>query len=276
MKKTPLPPITSITPTICRLMNVELPAQSSSDVLDAVISAAQKELSGQRVERFLVYAPDAIGLYLYRDYRDLFASVLRWAPVEVALCSMVPAKTPVCFASMFTGAMPIVHGITRPTRPVLSCDTLFDALTRAGKKVAIVAVEDSSIDLIFRHRSLDYFSENYDEAVTNRTSELIESKSHDFILAYHQEYDDVMHKTTPRSPEALDALKRHIRSFSIIAEATEEYWRQYRRAVLFAPDHGTHIDVTTGKGTHGEEIPEDLEVAHFFGFDQSKDAHHQG
>lgn len=254
-------------------MAVKLPVQSLSSVLDSVISAARRELSNQRVERFLVYAPDAIGLHLYRDYRDLFTLVLKWAPVEVVLRSMVPAKTPVCFASMFTGAMPEVHGIARPIRPVLSCDTLFDALARAGKKVAIVAVEGSSIDLIFRHRPVDYFSENYDEAVTERVLELIESKSHEFILAYHQEYDDVMHKTAPRSPQALDALKRHIKSFGIMTEAMEERWGQYNRAVLFAPDHGTHIDPTTGKGTHGEAISEDLEVVHFFGFHQSKDPH---
>jgi hypothetical protein len=37
---------------------------------------------------------------------------------------------------------------------VLACDTVFDALVRAGKKVAIVAVRDSSIDLIFRDLKL--------------------------------------------------------------------------------------------------------------------------
>src|SRR5258706_14345046 len=56
------------------------------------------------------------------------------------------------------------HGIKRYERPVLSCDTIFDALARAGKKVAIVAVRDSSIDLIFRERPIDYFSPTYDAA----------------------------------------------------------------------------------------------------------------
>lgn len=273
MKTARFPLIISITPTICRLMEVELPKQASSDALGSVISAAQRVLNDSRVERFLVYAPDAIGLRLYQDYRDFFQPVLGWAPVEVRLLSTTPTKTPVCFASMFTGALPKAHGITRPIRPVLTCDTLFDALTRSGRRVAIVAVKGSSIDLIFRGRPLDYFSESYDDAVTSKVLKLIESNRHEFILAYHQEYDDVMHRTEPRSPEALGALRNHIKSFDTLAQAVEAHWQCHSRAVLFAPDHGAHLDPSTGRGTHGEAIFDDLEVVHFFGFHRSKGTH---
>jgi hypothetical protein len=51
-----------------------------------------------------------------------------------------------------TGAQPQVHGIQKKEKPVLTCDTIFDALIRSGKKIAIVAVKGSSIDLIFRKR----------------------------------------------------------------------------------------------------------------------------
>jgi predicted AlkP superfamily pyrophosphatase or phosphodiesterase len=166
---------------------------------------------------------------------------------------------------MFTGAPPHVHGIQKYERPVLQCDTIFDALIRAGKKVAIVAVENSSIDLIFRNRELDYYSEEYDAQVTDRALELLDSGKHDFILAYHQEYDDTLHKTTPRSPEALQAMKNHIQSFDRIARAFNDSWKSYNRVILFASDHGAHIDRDTGKGTHGEDIPEDMHIQHFLG-----------
>jgi hypothetical protein len=166
---------------------------------------------------------------------------------------------------MFTGALPHVHGIQKYERPVLKCDTLFDALIRAGKKVAIVAVKNCSVDLIFRNRELDYFSEEYDAQVTESALDVLNSGKHDFILAYHQEYDDTLHRTTPQSPEAIQAMNNHIQSFDIIARAFHDSWKSYNRVILFASDHGAHIDKDTGKGTHGDDIPEDMHIQHFFG-----------
>lgn len=250
-------------------MGIEFPDRSSSEVLASVVQAGQQKLGKGGVERLLVYAPDAVGFSLYRDRPDLFEPALKWAPVEVKLRSVIPTKTPVCFASMFTGAPPQTHGITKYEKPVLSCDTLFDSLTRAGRRVAIVAVKGSSIDMIFRGRPLDYFSEIYDDAVTDRVLKLIQADRHEFILAYHQEYDDALHKTTPSSPEAMDALTSHIKSFDTLARATKLHWKQHDRAVMFAPDHGAHVDPATGRGTHGDDIPEDMELIHFFGFYRS-------
>jgi predicted AlkP superfamily phosphohydrolase/phosphomutase len=72
----------------------------------------------------------------------LFREVVSFAPIEISLQSVTPPKTPVCFASLFTGAAPDQHGIRKYEKPVLKCDTLFDALIRAGKRGAIVAVRD--------------------------------------------------------------------------------------------------------------------------------------
>ena len=74
---------------------------------------------------------------------------------------------------MFTGGQPANHGVRQYERPVLTCDTLFDVLIGASKKLAIVAVADSSIDLIFRSREIDYFSEPNDSIVTQRTIDVL-------------------------------------------------------------------------------------------------------
>ena len=146
------------------------------------------------------------------------------------------------------------------------CETLFDVMVRAGKKVAIVAVAGSSMDIMFRGRDLDYFAEPYDDEVTKRVIELVEADRHDLIVAYHQEYDDTLHDGDLRSPEALAAIRRHIGSFSRIVGACESGWRGHNRLVMFAPDHGAHLHSATGTGTHGENIPEDMQVTCFFGF----------
>lgn len=251
-------------------MGVSPPALADGEVLQTVIEAAHRQLKGTRIDKCLVYAPDAIGTALFREYESYFRPVLRHAPFAVPLQSVTPPKTPVCFASMFTGASPEVHGIRTYEKPVLACDTLFDALARAGKRIAIVAVEDSSIDRIFRERPIDYFPEKYDEQVTNRVLALLETHKYDFIVLYHQEYDDALHATSPRSQQALRALQNHIRSFDVLATACEEHWRDANHSIVFAPDHGAHFDPVAGKGTHLENIPEDMEVTHFFGFRQAE------
>jgi len=260
--------ISFVTPTICGLFAVELPALAADRPIDRVMEVAGKAVSGP-IERGLLYTPDAVGTVVYVENKALFEPVLRLASTEVPLLSVVPPKTPVCYASMFSGASPESHGIRSYVKKVLTCETLFDVMMRAGKKVAIAAVAGSSMDVLFRGRDIDYFSEPYDDEVTKRAVELVEADKHDLIIAYHQEYDDTLHEGDLRSPEALAAVRRHIGSFCHMVDACDSAWREYTRLIVFAPDHGAHLDPSTGKGTHGDSIPEDMEVTHFFRFSQA-------
>jgi hypothetical protein len=167
---------------------------------------------------------------------------------------------------MFTGAPPEAHGIRAYERPVLECDTLFDALIRSGKRPAIVSVKDASADIIFRGREMEYYSEPADGEVTVRAMDLIESDGHDLMLVYHQEYDDILHESEPFGRSALAAAGRHVEAFAELAALARECWAGRSGLVIFAPDHGAHVDPGTGRGTHGDDIPEDMEVLHFFGF----------
>jgi hypothetical protein len=257
--------IDSVTPTLCRLMQIPTPSIASAEPLKSVLEAGTDILDGEPVEKCLVYLPDAIGEYLYRDYVDAFEPVERLAPIQVEVESVSPSYTPVCFASMFSGARPEAHGITRYEKPVLTIDTIFDALSRKGKKATIVAVKDCSMDIIFRERSIDYYTEPYDPEVRNRVLNLIDEGDHDFIVAYQQEYDDVMHRTTPRSEEALGAFRRLIEGFQELSQPFLEANRDRNRLVGFFPDHGTHVDPSTGRGSHGTDSPEDMRLRHFWG-----------
>jgi Type I phosphodiesterase / nucleotide pyrophosphatase len=263
--------ITSITPTVCALLGIDPPSLSDRSFLPEVIEARDTQLAGRMVQRCLIFAPDAIGAWLAEKHPAKFDEVARHAPLRLRLRSVVPPKTPVCWASVFTGALPEIHGI-RPVspRPVFHGDTLFDTVVRAGKRVAIVAVTDSSMDRVFRGRDLDYFAERYDPEVTDCVLNLLEVGTHDIIVAYQQEYDDLIHKTTPESIEALQAVEHHVEAFRLLAGAFSTQWRNYDRAIMWLTDHGTHVDATTGKGTHGEDIPADMIVEHFFGFQPAR------
>jgi predicted AlkP superfamily pyrophosphatase or phosphodiesterase len=254
-----LPTISAVTPTICQLM--EVPYQTSAKPLDLVLSQAKR-----KVEKCLIYAPDALGLHLQSSLPDQFHSIGRQASVSTDVLAELPSVTPVCFGSMYTGLTPAEHGITEYAKPVLKCDTLFDFLIRAGKRVAIVAVENSSIDKIFRERAIDYFSEKYDQQVTERTFRLLQADQHDVILVYHQEYDDSLHATTPFSERAIKAAKNHFDSIQQIREAFDQAWERYDRLMVVTPDHGAHIDPETGQGDHGLATEEDRQVRHFYFF----------
>jgi hypothetical protein len=257
--------IASVTPTVCALLGIAPPALSSEPALAAVLQDAG-EIVGGPVERCLVYCPDALGDHVWERFPQHRDAVQRRCPRRVSVSSVLPPKTPVCFSSVFTGGSPEQHGIRRAERPrpLLTCDTLFDAAVRARKRVAIVAVTDSSIDLMFKGRALDYFSESHDEAATARALALIAEDRHDLIVLYNQEYDDQLHLTQPFSPECVRALEHHVATVDDLAEAIHESWAGHDRAMLVAPDHGAHLDPETGRGDHGLDIPEDMRVSHWY------------
>lgn len=257
--------IASLTPTVCRLLRISAPKLVSEPYLASVDKRALAVVGDSGVQRCLIYCPDALGDHLWSRFSDEAAAVSQLCPQRIRLSSVVPPKTPVCYASVFTGAPPERHGIRKPERPVLACDTLFDALLRAGRRVAISAVQGSSIDLIFRNRDIDYFSEDYDEEVTDRALTMLAADSHDVVVVYHQEYDDQLHRTEPFSAPCLQAFRNHIRTVQRLARAARAAWGAHDYAIVVAPDHGAHFDPESGIGNHGLKVPEDMCVSHWYG-----------
>jgi hypothetical protein len=60
-------------------MEISPPELSEQCFLDDVAQAAERD-SITGVEKCLVYAPDAVGLQMYQNFRPLFDSVLKHAP----------------------------------------------------------------------------------------------------------------------------------------------------------------------------------------------------
>jgi hypothetical protein len=255
--------ICSIAPTVCRLLGVASPASCEAEALDEVTGPVARSGTGT-IERCLIFSPDAIGTALVRKHASLFLPARRYAPIEVCLRSVMPPKTPVCYASMFTGARPVVHGITEYAKRAPGCESLFDVLAREGRSAAIVAVRGSTMDTIFRHTGVDQFTGSYDEAVLDRTVSLIQDDTYEFIVAYQQEYDDTLHREHPESPAAMEAVGRHVKTFLSLAAVVEAVWGGRPYLIAFSPDHGAHYDPATGTGAHGKDVPEDMEVSHFF------------
>jgi predicted AlkP superfamily pyrophosphatase or phosphodiesterase len=175
----------------------------------------------------------------------------------------MPSVTPVCFGTMYTGAQPAVHGITKYMKPVIKIDTFFDALIRAGKKVAIIADTDCSMSRIFLEREMDYFIYDSLADINAKTIELIIEDKHDVIVSYNTHYDAKMHKYGPESVQALGELRANSELFAMYTKLIEKYWKGHDTLVGFAMDHGCH-EIDGGCGAHGLDMEEDLNIRHYY------------
>lgn len=124
-------------------MGIEAPGHAERPI-DAIVESVKRTCGN--VDRVFMYNPDAIAMWLYQKYTDLFLPLQMQINLFLPLHTVMPSVTPVCFGTMYTGAAPQIHGIMSYTKPVIKIDTLFDALIRAGKKPAIVSTEGDSLN----------------------------------------------------------------------------------------------------------------------------------
>ena len=254
--------LTGLAASLAKAMDIAPPAQAQQSI-EAVDRLVKNSTAHGRVDRIFMYNPDAIAMWLYQKYTDYYLPLLDHAKLTLPLRTVMPSVTPVCFGTMYTGALPEVHGIRTYEKPVIQIDTLFDALLRAGKKCAIVSTEGDSLSHIFLEREMDYFIYPTVDECTARALELIEEDRHDFILLYNADYDSTMHRHAPEGQESLEALKKNIRVFDMIAKTIRQHWQGHETLLGFAPDHGCH-EIDGGLGSHGLEMPEDLNILHFY------------
>ena len=139
--------ITQVASTVDALL--EVPCHGGmAPPLVPVLQEAAHSFSGP-CDRVFLYNPDAIAQWIYAGHRPLFAPLEVRADLGLGMLSVYPPVTPACFASMYSGLQPAVHGIQSYVKPVLTVDTIFDDLPQAGRQAAIVSTEGDSISLIF-------------------------------------------------------------------------------------------------------------------------------
>ncbi|MCR5041369.1 MAG: alkaline phosphatase family protein [Clostridia bacterium] len=224
---------------------------------------ARESFAGKNADRVFMYNPDAIAGWISGKYPAFIEEVTSRAGLSLPLRSVMPSVTPVCFATMYTGAQPETHGIRSYTKPVLKTDTIFDALIRAGRRPAIVSTAGDSISMIFLEREMDYFIYETEEEVNAKACELIVADRHDFIVVYNGNFDTQMHRTGPESKEALAELRANARTFGMFDELIKANWGSHNSLVGFAMDHGAHA-IDGGCGSHGLDMEEDLNITHFY------------
>lgn len=254
----------TICSALCYAMGVDAPKQAA-DKNTQLCEYADSVFSEQKADRIVMYNPDAIAQWVYEKYPEYFSDVKKRIDIEVPLASVMPSVTPVCFGTMYTGAQPSVHGIQKYEKPVIKIDTLFDAMLRAGKKVAVITYGNCSISKIFLERNMDYY--HFDDGdianVNAKATELIIKDSHDLIVIYNGNYDSVMHKNGPESAKALAELRLNCHIFSVICDLIKNNWTHHNTLVGFAMDHGCH-EIDGECGSHGLDMDEDINIVHLY------------
>lgn len=254
----------SICATLAYAMGIDPPRHAAQQNWD-LANYIDKKFEKKRADRVVMYNPDAIAQWIYQKYPYFFDDVKKHTDVEIPLAAVMPSVTPVCFGTMYTGAQPEVHGIQKYEKPIITIDTLFDAMLRAGKKVALITYGNCSLSRIFLERGLDYFHfEQGDiDAVNAKAVEVILRDEHDFIVIYNGNYDSVMHKTGPEGTQALGELRANCHVFSLLCELIKANWKHHNTLVGFAMDHGCH-EIDGGCGSHGLDMVEDINIVHLY------------
>ncbi len=259
--------ITQTSSTIATLMGFSMPADADTPN-QVVMDIAKEYFDGNSVDKVLMYNPDAIALWLYQKYTDLFTPTIQSSQIALPIHSVMPSVTPVCFASMYTGLLPEKHGIQSYKKPVLKVTTLFDAAIAAGKKPIIISQWGASITEIFKERKMDYISFGTAEECNKKAIEVLKENKHDLIIVYNGNYDSTMHKSGPESEDSLNVLKENAKAFKLLTETAQKVWDNNNYITAFLPDHGCH-EIDGNCGSHGLDMPEDMDIIHFYNFHKS-------
>lgn len=261
-------PLTRVAATIAEIIDVERPQHAEAPI--DWVSTLFREYCRESYDRVLMHNADAVAMWLFNKYPEMFKPVLQHTMLSLPLLTAFPSYTPVCFATMYTGASPEVHGLQiKAYKPVVKIDTLFDSLIRSKKRIAIVAEATSSMANIFLERDIDYYiyPKGMEKKVEEKAHNLIEEDKHDFICVYTYEYDKVDHQFGPEAPESLRALKNEIDIFDRLATSVKMNWKNHNTLISFAPDHGVHYQPENLEkpGGHGTDSPLDMNIIHYLG-----------
>lgn len=255
--------LAGVAASLCEVMGIEPPREANPS-LPQLTGLVKRQTRSGRVDRVFMYNPDAVALWVYQKYTSFFDAAWEHAQLALPLRSVMPSVTPVCFGTMYTGACPEVHGIRRYEKPVIRIDTIFDALIRAGRRPVILGDPQCSLCHIFLERDMDYFPIEGIDAINEKAMALIEEDKYDFMVVYNGDFDATMHKTGPESDASLEALRGNVRSFDAFARAIRAQWTGHDTLLAFAMDHGCH-EIDGGCGSHGLDMPEDLNILHLYG-----------
>lgn len=260
----------SVCAALCDAMGIPAPKNAAPPNPDLTYYAG-KTLHSQKADRLVIFCPDAVGQWLYEKHPYFFGGIDSVTDLKLYLASEMPSVTPVNFGSLFSGAEPEVHGITKYEKKPVAAETIFDTAPRVGKKVALITTPTCSMGMIFPGRDIDYFYTTHSYESCAVAAKVILEDLHDIVVIYSGNYDAAQHKYGPESPEALSELKHNATAFRLFSSLVRDNWKHHNTLMAWCTDHGCH-EIDGGLGSHGLCMVEDINVIHFFkGYPKEKE-----
>lgn len=226
---------------------VNPPLENICDLRQKILAAVSE---GKKV--MLIYV-DAMGYAAYEEAQEagLMPFTASRGETRKAL-TVYPPITNVAYASMLAGKPPKYTGVHSRQDRELVGGTIFDYLTKAGKKFVVVEgsvnILDIGGDTIL---NADLNSDGFvDDEILQAAMGHIRGGV-DFILVHFHSYDDMCHKYGPNSWEAKAQLEKIDRWIKDLCTA----WKG--EVIVFA-DHGAHKEEEGGD--HGLFIHEDMYI----------------
>jgi predicted AlkP superfamily pyrophosphatase or phosphodiesterase len=240
----------SIAPTVCRLLGIRPPAQSSNVLVDEITDDMGDH------DRVAVIVLDAFGVATWKRYEELTPNLNLIAHQHLLhVRSVLPSKTPVNFATIATGAPSEVHTIRDRSEP-LTVETIFHVVSEASMKSAAVGRAKSTMGILLS-RFADYkgvAASNTDDELVQLGIDIIREKSPEYVIMQILDVDDIGHKAGLEGDEirkAVSAVDKHLGD--LLPNLAEKGY-----GLMVLADHGAHQK--DGKATHDGTTDDDLIV----------------
>lgn len=247
----------TLAPTVATLLTMRPPAGAEVGPIPDVVAHVGS------VERLMMVVIDAFGLATWDYARDRCPTFNALASNHrLTIYSVLPAVTPVNFATMVTGASPQAHGI-RARTDRLELETLFDVLRAEARRTATVGRVLSTVGILLApFADLKGVAEsNEDGEVLELSLKILRESEPDYLLLQFLAVDAASHRHGPFSPANAQAVvETDARLRALVGQlAAQEY------ALLLLADHGQHAASPEEQqpehiGTHDGTVQEDVRV----------------
>jgi len=242
--------MTSIAPTVSKLLGIRPPAQSSGVVVEEIV----EDMGSQ--DRVAVIVLDAFGVATWRRYEKLTPNFNLIADQHLLhVRSVMPSKTPVNFATIATGAPSDVHTIRDRSEP-LTVETMFHTLSEASMKSAAVGRAKSTMGILLS-KFADYkcvAESNTDKELVQLGIDVIRDKAPEYVLMQILDVDSIGHKAGLEGDEIRKAVSDvDGRLGDLLPHLSKQNY-----GLLVLADHGAHQ--SDGKATHDGSSEDDLIV----------------
>jgi uncharacterized membrane protein YbhN (UPF0104 family) len=179
----------------------------------------------------------------------------------VDMVTVYPARTVTCFSSMLTGASPAVHGMHSNFVPNLGvkCDSVFDALRRAGMKGKLVGIAhliDAFGEENVRSVTAVMHNDEIDDALVSRAKQVLDEKDPDLLVLQLLSVDQTGHARGSYNAEYLRKIEETDRTIEAFLGWCESRGYLEDATVIITADHGQGI----GIGGHGHMSPPERQI----------------